>query len=453
MYIHKRAPFILTCCILITGLFSSCYKKDIQVGIERAESHTRIITVDTVGVLLSSFVLDSFTTNNNQFALIGNYHDAYTGKTNASTFFQLGLPTLSEDAATLLPKSAVYDSLVIYMKPSGYYYGDTTQPFAISVYQLAEQPTAKTVNNRQVIYNKTSFPLKGASLVTYSKLVRPNNDRDSIIIKLPQDMGQDFYTKIQTKASQFTSAENWLDFFRGLCIQPSNNNAGAVYGFNMGDSSISMRLHYHLTLPSKQDKVLEFVLTNPTLQFNRILTDRTGTILQRSFANQQEFFATNTNPFGITQSGTGVLLKVRFPSLRDVLKINEVVRLMDARLELKPIRGSYGMYDNKLPGSLHLRTTDVSNAVGGALPDTVGNMQQVRTPEIDYLYGTATRYQFHITSYVNALLNTPGSIENGLFIMEADPETAKQINRGVIGSLHNATNYQTRLILNLLTIE
>jgi len=455
MYINKRVPLIFTCCFLFAGLLSSCYKKDIQVGEEMAESHTRIITVDTVGVFMSSFVLDSFQTNGNSFALIGNYHDVYTGKTNASTFFQLGLPTLSEDVSTLLPKSAVYDSLVLYMKPSGYYYGDTTQPFALSVYQLAEQPNedAFASNGSPIIYNKTSFALKGSPLATYSKPIRPNNPRDSIIIRLPQDMGQDFYTKIQNKATQFASASNWLDFFKGLCLKPSNSNAAAVYGFNLGDSSISMRLHYHLTIPDRQEKVLEFVLTNAGYQHNRILTDRTDTQLEKTFSNQREFFSSTKNPFAITQSGTGVYLKLRFPSLRDVLKINEVVRLMDAKLELKPVRGSYGTYVNKLPGSLYMRTTDISNIPMGQLPDTTGGTAMVRAPEIDYLTGSATKYTFHVTNFISSLLNTSGSQDYGLFVMEVDPASAKQINRAVMGDLHNATNYQTRLILNLLTIE
>lgn len=455
MYINKRVPVIFTCCFLFAGLLSSCYKKDIQVGEEMAESHTRIITVDTVGVLLSSFVLDSFQTNNNSFALIGNYHDTYTGKTNASTFFQLGLPNLGGDVATVLPKSAVYDSITLYMKPSGYYYGDTTQPFSFSVYQLAEQPNedAFASNGSKIIYNKTGFALKGSPLATFSKPIRPNIARDSIILRLPQDVGQDFYSKIQNQANQVTSAENWLDYFRGICIQPSNNNAGAVYGFNMGDSSVIMRVHYHLTVPDKQDKVLEFALTNADLQFNRILTDRHDTQLEKTFSNQQEFFSSNKFPYAITQTGTGVYLKLRFPSLRDVLKINEVVRLMDAKLELRPVKGSYGTYVNKLPGTLFMQTTNLTNAPLGDLPDTTGNTAMIRMPEIDYLYGSSTKYTFQITNFINTVLNTPSDLDYGLFVLEVPPAFTKQINRGVMGDQRNATNYQTRLILNLLTIE
>jgi uncharacterized protein DUF4270 len=433
---------------LIAGLFSSCYKKDIQVGSDLAESHTRIITVDTVGVVLSSYVLDSFTTNNNNFSLIGNYHDSYVGKTSASTFFQPGLPTLSEDASTLLPKSAVYDSLILDMRPSGYYYGDTLQPFAISVYELAQQPS---IEDKLDIYNTSNLPVISTPLATWSRNIRPSAN-DSVIIRLPDTKGQDFFTKIQSKATQFSSQDIFLDYFKGIAIKPTNNNSAAVYGFNLADSSVKLRLHYHLSLPFKQDKVIEFIITRTGAQFNRIITNRSGTPLQPATNQQREFFASNTNPFAFSQTGTGVYLKALFPTLRDVLKINEVVRLMDAQLILKPVKGTYDLYGNRLPNPLYLQTTDASNIPGGQLLDTTGQGVQLRSPSIDFVYGTNTTYTFNITSYINALLNTAGTADNGLFILESAPGAAKQINRAVIGSRQNAT-YQSKLVLNLLTIE
>jgi hypothetical protein len=446
MYIHKRVPVIFTYCLLIAGLFSACHKKDIQVGSDLAESHTRIITVDTVGVVLSSYVLDSFTTNNNKFSLIGNYHDSYLGKTNASTFFQPGLPKLDQDAATLLPKHAVYDSLVLYMRPSGYYYGDTMQPFAISVYQLAQQPS---IEDKRDIYNTSNLPVISTPLATWSRNIRPSAN-DSIIIRLPDTKGQDFFTKIQSKATQFSNEDQFLDYFKGIAIKPTNSNSAAVYGFNLADSSIKIRLHYHLSLPVKEDKVIEFIITRTEAQFNRIITDRNGTTLQPATNQQREFFASNTNPFAFSQAGTGVYLKALFPTLRDVLKINEVVRLMDAQLILKPVKGTYDLYGNRLSNPLYLQATDESNIPGRQLLDTTGPGVQYRSPSIDFIYGTNTTYTFNITSYVNALLNTPGTAQHGLFILE--PAPGVQINRAVIGSRQNAT-YQTKLILNLLTIE
>lgn len=450
MQIHKRVPFLITYCFLFAGLFSSCHKKDIQVGDELAESHTRIITVDTVGVALSSYILDSFITNNNNFALIGNYHDSYVGKTTASTYLQPGLPTIS-DVATLLPKSAFFDSIVLIMKPSGYYYGDTTKPFSISVYELAEQP-AYDIEGRGYTFNTNTVALKaGGPIATWSKTIKPSF-RDSVKIRLDDPKGRDFFEKLQSKAPQVSSETSFLDYFKGLCIQPSNTNGAAVYGFNLADSSIRMRIYYHRTIPYKVNDVLDFTLTRTSYQFNRIITDRTGTTLEPTFSGQREFFANATNPFSFTQAGTGVYLKARFPSLRSLLKINEVVRLMDAKLVLKPVKGTYDNYVNKLPNPLFMQTTDASNIAGNQLGDTTGQGPQFRSPMIDELYGINTTYTFNITSYINALLNTPGTAEHGLFIVQSDPHASKQINRAVIGGRLNA-NYQTKLVLNILTIE
>ncbi|OQP65361.1 hypothetical protein A3860_16980 [Niastella vici] len=447
MRIHKRVPFIVTYCFLFISLLSSCYKKDIQVGSDQAESHTRIITVDTVSVVLSSYVVDSFITNGNNWAIIGQYSDAYAGKTTASTFFQPGLPALSEDVTTLLPPSARFDSLMLYMRPSGYYYGDTTKPFDIAVYELAAQPDYTYLT---YLYNNSNVAIKKSWISSYSQKMRPSL-KDSLKIRLPDNYGQDFYDKIQAKSNQVINETSFLDYFRGLSIQPNAGNA-AVYGFNLADSSVRMRLHYHLTIPYHVDKYLDFIITRTGYQFNRIMTDRTGTTLQKTFAEQREFFANSTNPFSISQTGTGVYLKAKFPSLRDVLKINEVVRLMNAKLVLKPIKGTYDYYGNKLPSPLMLRVTDASNVAGSQLLDTTGQAVQYRVPSIDDVYGINTNYTFDVTSYVGALLNTSGTAERALFILQEDVGAAKQITRGVFGSRQN-DNYQTKLVLNLLTID
>ena len=450
MRIHKRVPFVLTYCFLFISLLSSCYKKDVQVGDELAESHTRIITIDTVAVHLSSYVLDSFITNSNSFSLIGNYFDSYAGKTTASTVFQLSLPTISEDVSTLMPKSAVFDSLMLYMHPSGYYYGDTTKPFAITVNELAEQPVFPLLNN---FYNTSNVSLlPKAPLGTFSQVIRPT-PKDSVRIRMPQTMGQDWYDKIRNKDTRFTNETTFLDYFRGVTIQPANANPGSVYGFNVADSSIRMRLHFHQTIPAKIDKYIDFVITRTAYQFNRIISDRTGTMLEPATKGQHEFFPTTAKPFAITQAGTGVYLKARFPSLRDVLKVDDVVRLMDARLIVKPVKGTYEYFSNSLPNTLFLQTTDASNLPGGALTDTTGQGAiQYRAPFIDFIYGANTAYTFNITSYINSLLNTPGSQDNGLFIIQDNPQSAKEINRGVMGSRQN-TQYETQLILNILTID
>jgi hypothetical protein len=326
--------------LLMTGLFVSCYKKDIQFGDNLAESHTRLITIDTVTPVMSTYVLDSFPTSGSNICLVGRYNDSYLGNTTASTYLQFGLPSLSEDVSTLLPSHADFDSLSLIMKPGGYYYGDTSQPFSISVNQLAAQPDYTYASR---LYNTSSVRLMTGELGSFSKRISPAR-RDSVKITLPEILGQDFFDKIKARATQFQTEDNFLNYFRGICVQPQPSAAGALYSFNMGDSSVRMRLHYHLTLPHYQVKYIDFYLTRTSYHFNRIITDRTGTTLEKTTPKQREFFATPQNPYSFTQSGTGVLLKIKFPSLRELLKIDDVVRLMDAKLILKPVNQTFDFY-------------------------------------------------------------------------------------------------------------
>lgn len=449
MRLHKRVFCICTYCLLFILLLSSCHKQDVQVGTDLAVSHTRVITVDTVTPVFSMYVLDSFATTGKSFALVGNYSDAYVGSTVASAYFQPGLPSLSEDASTLLPqKNAQFDSLVLVFNPSGYFFGDTTKPVALNVYQLSSQPEYTYANQ---LYNTSSVPLK-TLLGSFSKLISPAR-KDSIHVKFDQTMGQDWFNMIQKKASQFQSEDNFLNYFAGICVQPASDME-AVYGFNLADSSVKLRMYYHLTTPYFVENYIDFYLTRTGYQFNRVVTDRTGTALASTNSRQREFFASSTNPYLVVQNGTGVLLKVKFPSLRNLLQTSEITKLTYAQLIIKPVGGTYDIYQYKLPDPLYLAATDETNNIGSSLADSTGSGIESKSPYIDYLYDVNTSYSFNITSYLNSLISTSGTQEEGFFIMEVDPTSAKSITRGVFGSPYiNVAKYQTKLVVNLLTVE
>jgi hypothetical protein len=433
----------------MTALFVSCYKNDIQFGNNLAESHTRLVTVDTVTPVMSTYVLDSFVTSGTNTLFAGMYSDAFLGNTTASTYFQFGAPVLTGDVASLIPSHAVYDSLVVLMKPNGYYYGDTSRPLSIEAYQLAAQPDYTYASK---LYNTSSVKLLPASpLGTFSKRISPAR-KDSIKIKLPDSIGRDFYNKIKSKATQVQDETSFLNYFKGLCIQPAGTDGGAVYGFNVADTSIRMRLYYHFTIPYIEAKSIDFYMARTAYQFNRIITNRTGTPLEPTTAKQREFFASAQNPYSFTQSGTGTMLKIKFPSLRNLLMVDDVVRLLDAKLILKPVNGTFDNFIYPLPNYLYMAQTDATNGIGPELADTTGDAVQYRTPQIDYLYGVNTAYTFSVTSYINALLNTAGTAENGVFILQEAPGASKQFNRGVFGNRQN-TQFQTSLVLTLMTVD
>ncbi|OYW18713.1 MAG: hypothetical protein B7Z54_05510, partial [Sphingobacteriales bacterium 12-47-4] len=72
-------PFrIILPVLFVVGLFS-CYKNTIQFGTQPENEYTRLIAIDSVEPVLSTILLDSFTTNNPASFFAGNLRDPYLG--------------------------------------------------------------------------------------------------------------------------------------------------------------------------------------------------------------------------------------------------------------------------------------------------------------------------------------------------------------------------------------
>ena len=445
MNIPKPAAVVFPgLCLLIT-LFTSCYKEEIKFGDIGGESYTRIITIDTITPILSTVVLDSFPTSENGILLIGRWEDAIMGTTRASTYFQLGLPAIVPNLT--FPNDAVYDSLAMTLKPNKQYYGDTAQAQTFSVYELAYQPDYSYANR---LYNTSSTARQPAPLGSATVRIRPSRN-DSVQITLPYNKGLELYNKIKGQSQEVKTEDNFLNYLRGFCIQVNDNDKGAIFGFN-ADSSVLMKLYYHTTIPTYQEHVIEFALTRTSYQYNQVLSNRTGTALEPLSAGQEEFFTSKQTPYAFTQPGTGVMLKMKFPSLRNILGLGSVVKLLNAKVVLKPVEQTFDEYGYRLPDPLFLAQTDATNTIGYPIPDVTGSATQYSTPSIDFIYRLNTHYSFDLSAYINHLLNTAGTTEDGVFVLEESPGATKKLNRGLMGS-YNHPKYRTQLVLTVMVVE
>jgi len=445
MNIPKPASVVLPGLCLVLSLLTACYKDEIKFGDIGTDSYTRIITIDTITPVLSTIVLDSFPTSNNKILLIGRWEDALLGVTKASTFFQVGLPAAVPNMT--FPNDAVYDSLAMTLKPNKQYYGDTSLAQTFSVYELAYQPDYTYSN---YLYNTSPTAKIAGALGSTTVRIRPSRN-DSLQIRLPQNKGDDLFRKIKLQAAEIKTDDNFRNYLRGFCIQVNDNDKGAIFGFN-ADSSVLMKLYYHTTIPVYEEHVIEFALTRTEYQYNQVLSNRSHTPLEPTFAGQTEFFPTAQNPYAFTQAGTGVMMKMKFPSLRNILGIGSVVKLLNAKVIIKPVEQTFDTYGYRLPDTLFLAQTDATNTIGSALPDAGGSATMYGAPSIDYIYRLNTNYTFDVSSYVNYLLNTAGSGEGGVFVLEENPGVAKKLNRAVMGS-RNHPKYKTQLVLTVMTVE
>jgi hypothetical protein len=429
--------------LLLFFLLQGCYKKTIEFGDTSENNFTKFVYIDTVEVKLSTVMIDSFPTNGASSLLLGKYKDPYLGIVSAKPFFQLGLP----ESTIEIPSTAVFDSLIFIIRNSDYYYGDTSRPQTIYVNELS-QPINFSYNDQ--LYNTSSVAEKTAALGSRTLRISPFNT-DSIIIRLDNAKGLELFDKLRQQSTDVTNADNFLNYFRGISLSVAPNDTSAVYGLN-GNSTMVMRVIYHHTIPNAENKYIDFPMQTNSYAFNQLIADRAGTVLPSSTTRVLEIPSDQTGNVAFSQSGLGLYLKMTFPSLRDVLKNDGIVKLLKADLVIRPATLSFDRFNYKLPSVLHLAETNGSNTVGNSVVDSSGTATQFSAPYIDDIYGENSHYRFNVTSYVNLLLNSTGSADYGFYLLESWGTSLMHVNRAIINDA-NRSQYKTQLLLSVLVIN
>lgn len=430
----------LICLVICSALIASCNKKEVQFGTELPDSVSRILYIDTVAPYFSTLVLDSFPASGNKIMFIGRCDDTMMGPTTAQTYFNVELPASAKDAE--IPEDARFDSLVLVLQAKNHWYGDTSKPLTFSAYEMEEISEFPLGN---YMYNTTSFPWLPDALGSVTRALSPNSD--SLLLRIRNDKANEFFQKIRNKDAAFKTDDAFLNYFRGITVRVNDNDKGAVYAFKT-DSGTMMRLHYTTYTPYPVKQTIEFHLTRPEYQFNQLITDRSKTPLKKTYEEQEEYFPSEEYPYVFTQAALGVITKISFPSLKNIKALGKTVKLLDAKLELKPVEGTFDPYDFKLSKSLYLAHTDETNNIGQPVSD--GKNALVAYPQIDDQYHLNTSYTFDLTNYLTGLLSYTGALKPGIFLMEESPGSGLLLNRSVIGT-HEHPRWRSVLKLTVLT--
>ncbi|MCG2613886.1 DUF4270 domain-containing protein [Terrimonas sp. NA20] len=411
--------------IISVLILASCTRKEIEFGTIPENAYTSIAYIDTVSAQLSTVLLDSFKTNADTSFLLGRYYDPYLGTISAKPFFQMSVPASLPD----IPSSAILDSLSLIIKPNKYYYGDTSRLQTVAVYELA-QPISFTYNNQ--LYNTSDIQVKPVPLGSRVIKISPSNT-DSFTIRLSDERAIALFNKVKQKTSDVTTQSEFLNYLYGLSIGTAVNDIGAVIGLKGTDASFVMRLHYHLTVPYPEPAFVDFTSLANEYAFTQVLPDRTGTGLSVLTPGVSEISPALTNGRAFLQPGSGITLKMIFPTLRGVLnrENNGMVKLLKAELIVKPKELSSDLFIYKLPAALSLAQTDATNLVGNNVLDSTGLATLIATPTIDQVYGVNNYYRFNVTQYINQMLTTTGMERSGFYLMQ-QASTARIMDRLVV---------------------
>lgn len=415
-----KGNYIFLPLIIVAGIMSliSCTKlNEFTIGGDFLESQTKLQIIDTFRVRLSTILLDSLTTSGTKIALAGSYSDNVFGSEKCEAYFDLKYESFSD-----IDEKAIYDSSNFIIAYSGYSYGDTTSLMTLSLHQLAEEIVPY---DNIYLYNTSSFRYSPVALGSVSFYPSPNSSDTSIVLNV-NSFGEELFRLIKEKDEKVSSDLFFSDYIKGFVLRSGNTDNKTVLGFKADKNNIVLKMYYHLDREEPELKTLTISLNEGNHQFNNIKYDLSNTLLSNIGANKNELAATQTGNNSYVQGAVGLLTKVQFPTLGEILA-EKRWKILKAELVVEPVKSSYTLF--KLPQQLCIYDTDKENRINSALKDSQGKAKTA-VYENDELYNLDTRYTYDITNFIiNELSDSYFDYYHGLLIGLDQDSYRSSLNR------------------------
>ena len=346
---------------------------------------------------------------------------------------------------------ARFDSLVLMVKYSGYSYGDTTHEFTLDVRRITQEFKTYSlpqfwVDERQYSALYSPGSLYNLSTTRYndtplgSKTIRPRpSSSDSLLIRLDDNLGREWLQLAQNKSENLTDQSKFLEYFKGIGLFSTSQSPACVIGFLTGD--LTIRLYYTQYEDEKLvQQFHDFPYSTGLFEYSRITSDRSGTFLENLNGENNELSSSATEDMAFVQSGVGLVTKVRFPYIRKMIDLKDLLIVNQAQLIVSPVKNSYNQ-EQPLPLSLSLYETDNSNLPLAQLyADFSTETYQSAYIRNDEEFNYSSGYIFTITEYIQLLLSTEGNLDKGLLIMPPGDELGKSVNRVYLGASPDAAS-------------
>ncbi len=398
--------------LLVTALCSSCQKAGFTYDNVVDNQQTDYILTDTLSLTMKTIQYDSVPTSGSGILLTGVKADPYFGTSTINSFFQLQAPS-----STDIPvNGSGFDSLRLLMRPTGYIAGDSTIPQSLQVYRVTQSiQFAKTF---YYLYNNSNFTTENTPLGTFTGIIRPKTDK-SISIKMSDALGSQLFTMVRDKSPDIFPTSSFLNFFPGLKITPGPGSA-SVMAFQAIDTALTMRLYYHINELIPTARYIDFKMNGSELQFNQVLSNRTGSPLEKLQGPVKELPSAATGNMTFTQSLTGVATRIDIPFLKNMQQLGQFFKIMKVVLTVYPASGTYAN-SSQIPANLALCQVDKTNTVTDTI--SYGNLS------IDNQYNENTYYSYDITNYCNTQLSADLAGTRGLLLTTPGGAGRNTLNR------------------------
>jgi len=417
-------------------LCSSCKDETSTLGDNWLESDLKNVQVDTCTVKMSTVLLDSIETSNKSIAQIGYYDDSMWGKISSSSYIEYRPATISRNENNTYS----FDSLTISLKCNGEYVGDTLAPLKIQLHELTDNIT---LNESGYLYNNSNV---GYNPVPFSTItVRPKPKWKNVLeYRISDDLGKKWFNKMLEGSTDFSSADNFRNYFKGIAFIPDESSNKSIIGFGVSDSSMCITLYYHQIGESLTSSTVKLTPTTP--QFVKVKHNRENTPMQLFDKQTTVLESEKTNNISFVQGLTGIYTKIEFPYLNNLLLEGKMVSIESAKLYLYPVTGTYS-YLNPLPPSLSLYQANENNVTESQIKDVLGTSVQTGSLTKDDEFHVNTYYSFDITSFMQSNLGKLGINRKNLQLVLPEDKINTTFQNVVFGDMKHP---QSKVKLSIL---
>lgn len=424
--------------ILLITIFTSCtsdFTADkYVVGEEYLQNQNGVIMVDTMTVNVSTVNLDSLITNSQERILVGNYSDPIFGKLKAQSYLELIASNYKLNTSSTDYTNYVYDSIAVILRYDNYHYGDTLQNQTISIHKLTEK--VKYNGEETAFYNTSTLNYDTQSIGTITYKPQPNK-KDSIYVPLSDALGLELFQKLKTQ--DVANESDFINYFKGLTIKSIGENSSSVIGFSVGSSAGSvLRLYYSDNDETDEQSLYkDFYVGYTEKQFNNISLDRTATTIENLASGTASYSSNLTENQAYVQSGSGIVLRLDFPNIKQLYNISGLGTIVDAQLLLRPIKNTfsqpYGLRD-----SLSVFVANRYNVISDVLYDYNGSQVYALLNGNSDEFHENMGYSISIGGFLNSELTKESDNKSSLLF--SFPNSSKTVDRVVFGDQKNAEN-------------
>ena len=367
-----RKAFIIGVVFSFFVFLSACEDPK-EIGSEIFVQDIGLLYTDTLTVDASTVLLDSIATYSANNLLVGRLSDPNLGSVEAASYFQIAnltTDTIRSDVDTAGRSNVKWisypsknDSIRLIL-PYSFVQGDTLQNQTFKLYQFA---SSSTLDPSTVYYNNSTTPtLNPTPLGQLSNVkVRPIRDKrvvygtsgkyDSLVIPITEPSFIKFLeSQRDINKNDALVGTGFKGQVTGLALVSESAKNAAIVGFAAGKAVMKLYYHYKytytvrnykdtadstITVDTTKANNFYVAITNAdgttfNARFNKITASRIGALAKLAKAGDG-LPAKDANNEAYLQLGTGLAIKVQFPSLLN-LKNRKDIAFNKAELVLEP---------------------------------------------------------------------------------------------------------------------